>query len=345
MTVSSITPVNNYTGNSSATKFDFDFLIEQQEELVVTHIDKDGKTTILQFGIDYSINEIGNKNGSYITFPLTTSSFDILSSDEIISLSLSLNIKQESEFENSSNLNLSILEKTFDYIVRILQILNRKIERSVKITEGLNLTPDSMLSQINDNVKLAESSALEVQQILQQINSIFSECKGLLVQMEEEGKKLVQNVKDVGFYMQEGKLHYYDEEGELTEYKISEEELTLKANTTFDNVSPAQSYINTNMNWIMPDYSRTTSIELKASEEVLFVVPCPGVILGNFNYSTVTRGVKVNDIVVLQANVATGTASKYFFIYVSTGDVVKINTYSLASNVYTSFAPLKGVES
>ena len=88
MTVSSITPVNNYTGNSSATNFDFDFLIEEQGELVVTHIDKYGKTTVLQLGIDYSINEIGNKNGSYITFPLSTSSFDVLSSDEIISLSL-----------------------------------------------------------------------------------------------------------------------------------------------------------------------------------------------------------------------------------------------------------------
>ena len=66
MTVSSITPVNNYTGNSSATKFDFDFLIEQQEELVVTHIDKDGKINgyhTATGNIPYFIDEM-RKNGS-----------------------------------------------------------------------------------------------------------------------------------------------------------------------------------------------------------------------------------------------------------------------------------------
>ncbi len=148
MTVSSISPVNNYTGNNSATNFDFDFLIENQEELVVSHIDKDGIIRVLQFGIDYSINEIGNKNGSYITFPLPNSEFSILSSDETISLSLYLPIKQESEFENSSNLNLSVLEKTFDYIVRILQILNRSVERCVKVSEGLSLNPNALIEDL-----------------------------------------------------------------------------------------------------------------------------------------------------------------------------------------------------
>ena len=63
MTVSSIVPVNTYTGNSTVKKFDFDFLIESENELIVQHISEDNVITTLTLGVDYSINEIGNQNG------------------------------------------------------------------------------------------------------------------------------------------------------------------------------------------------------------------------------------------------------------------------------------------
>ncbi len=150
MTVSSLTPVNNYTGNGSVTTFDFDFFIENQNELVVTHINTNGISNVLEYGIDYSINEIGNENGSYINFPISGSKYGNLASGEILSLSLTLPIKQESKFANSSSLNLVVLEKTFDYLVRILQILNRKIERSIKVQEGSSETPDFLIKQLED---------------------------------------------------------------------------------------------------------------------------------------------------------------------------------------------------
>ena len=155
MTVSTIVPVNNHVGNNSCTKFDFDFLIQNQSELQVSLTDKNGIVSILQYGIDYSINEIGNENGSYITFPIASSSFGVLALEETITLSLSLQIKQESQFENSANLDLSILEQTFDYIVRVLQILDRKIERCVKTNEGIEINPDKLMAQINDNALIA----------------------------------------------------------------------------------------------------------------------------------------------------------------------------------------------
>ena len=148
MTVSSLTPVNNYTGNGSVTTFDFDFFIENQNELVVTHINSNGISNVLEYGIDYSINEIGNENGSYIEFPISGSKYGNLASGEILSLSLTLPIKQESKFANSSSLNLVVLEKTFDYLVRILQILNRKIERSIKVQEGSSVSPDGLIQQL-----------------------------------------------------------------------------------------------------------------------------------------------------------------------------------------------------
>ncbi len=151
MTVSSIVPVNTYTGNSFCKKFDFDFLIESGSELIVQLTDENGETTTLKEGIDYSINEIGNKEGSYIIFPLETSSYNVLNENEKITLMLTLVIKQESEFRNSSYFNFNILEWTFDYIVRILQIINRKIERCVKVREGDNISPDNLINDIKDS--------------------------------------------------------------------------------------------------------------------------------------------------------------------------------------------------
>ena len=94
MTVSSIVPVNNHTGNSSTKIFDFDFLIENESELVVHHIDANGIVSILENGVDYSIAEVGNKNGSYITFPLDSSKYNVLDFKEYLSLYLDLQIKQ-----------------------------------------------------------------------------------------------------------------------------------------------------------------------------------------------------------------------------------------------------------
>lgn len=187
MTVSSIVPVNNYTGNGSSTTFDFDFLIENESELVVTHKNINaGNETVLTLGIDYSINETGNKNGSYITFPLQTSNYSILSTEEMITLSLSLPIKQESEFENSANLNLSVLEWTFDYIVRILQILTRKVERSVKVQEGETTTPDELVN----NLYTARSDAQSAAQ-----NAITEAQKAANSALEAKNASLVLNTK------------------------------------------------------------------------------------------------------------------------------------------------------
>ncbi len=181
MTVSSIVPVNNYTGNSSVKKFDFDFLIEDASELIVQYTNKLEETKILTLGVDYSINEIGNPNGSYIVFPLDSSSYNILSNDEKISLMLTLSIKQESEFKNSSYFNLNILEWTFDYIIRILQILNRKIERSVKISEGASSTPDEIINQI----KTSEINALQAANTASKAKTFIEENEALYIVAED----------------------------------------------------------------------------------------------------------------------------------------------------------------
>lgn len=205
MTVSSIVPVNTYTGNSTVKKFDFDFLIESENELIVQHISEDNVITTLTLGVDYSINEIGNQNGSYIIFPLENSSYNVLKENEKITLMLTLSIKQESEFKNSSYFNLNILEWTFDYIVRILQILSRKIERCVKVGEGLSSSPDELMNELNESKRIAinaAESALESKKIAEENKN---DCIGYLeeynqkvIKFNSEYEKCLQSIIDKG---------------------------------------------------------------------------------------------------------------------------------------------------
>ncbi len=205
MTVSSIVPVNTYTGNSTVKKFDFDFLIENENELIVQHISENNVITTLILGVDYSINEIGNPNGSYIMFPLESSSYTTLKTNEKITLMLTLVVKQESEFKNSSYFNLDILEWTFDYIVRILQILSRKIERCVKVREGLSSSPDELMDELNESKRIAltaAQSALEYKEITENNKNValgyLEEYDQKVDEFNSEYEDCLQSIIDMG---------------------------------------------------------------------------------------------------------------------------------------------------
>jgi len=152
-------PYNNWKGNGSTTTFDFDFYIEDETQLDVYHTNSEGVQTLLTHGTDYSINELQNENGSYITFPLASSSYEVLGEDEIISLCLTLPIAQENPFGKSSYLNLETLEYALDYITRICQIINRQMERSVKTPEGSEQSAEQLIEALNEAQVNAANSA------------------------------------------------------------------------------------------------------------------------------------------------------------------------------------------
>lgn len=152
-------PVNNWNGNSSNVNFDFDFLINSEDELLVLHTDAAGIQTTLKLNIDYTINQTGNADGSYITFPILGSSYKTLGDDEKITLMLNIPIAQTSPYGTSAKLNLKSLEFSFDYIVRLIQMVNRKADRSVKVQEGSENTPDDLIESLNQAQINAENSA------------------------------------------------------------------------------------------------------------------------------------------------------------------------------------------
>ena len=156
-------PVYTYAGNDSATTFDFDCLVENENQLDVYFTDSEGNQSLLLYGTDYSIHEFNNSNGSYITYPLEASSHHVLKGEssvgagdaEKLSLCLTLPIAQESEYGTSSELDLKSLEYSLDYLTRLIQIEARKMERAVKVQEGSGTDTDQLSININktaDNI-------------------------------------------------------------------------------------------------------------------------------------------------------------------------------------------------
>ena len=152
------TPVKNHWGNNSTTTFDFDFYIENEEQLTVTHTDFDGNITNPVLGVDYTVTSVGNANGSSITFPIAGSTYSVLGwnestgEKELLSIALDLPIEQPAEYSMSGDLNKKNLEKSLDYLTRLIQILKRKFSRAMTVPEGSSITNLDLPQPIANNV-------------------------------------------------------------------------------------------------------------------------------------------------------------------------------------------------
>ena len=160
-----VQPVKIHYGNNEATQFDFEFYVETEEHLLVEHTDMSGVKRTLEYGVDYSVEEFGMPDGSKITFPLEDSEYGILAWDdktgerEFIVISLNLPFSQEAEFDISGDLNKKNLETALDYEMRCIQILNRKIDRAIKVEEGAEATPEALMDNLYNAQNISEQSA------------------------------------------------------------------------------------------------------------------------------------------------------------------------------------------
>ena len=195
-----ILPVNNYDGNGTTTTFDFDFYIEATDELKVYFISNNGVQTLLTYDVDYSINELRNTEGSYITFPLEGSTYETLKEGEKISLQLHLPISQETQYNNSSLLNLSALEHSFDYLTRLIQIISRRVDLCVKTEEGSEIGADEILANITSLLAQASDMIADMREISDRASEIYDEISragDTLENLEESVNNLETSKLDV----------------------------------------------------------------------------------------------------------------------------------------------------
>lgn len=303
-----ITPVNNYTGNNSTTTFEFNFYIENEEQLKVTLYDNQNIQHLLQNEVDYRINELKNKNGSYITFPLSTSEHNILSENEKISLELTLPISQETQYNNSSLLNLEALEYSFDYLTRLIQILARKQELSIKVSEFSDITPEELYNQLT-------STTTVISQIEKDIIKKYEELTYIYENINKNNDKF--NQIDIN----------------TNSIITLENNLENKLNENISNITT--SAIEEISNWGTPDYSAGILVAITNS----WTAPFNCVLSGNFNVLGQTeQRCYINGTFVGQTN----NSGQIAQLLMAKGDVLTLSG-SIAGTEIT-YCPLKGVQ-
>jgi len=207
-----IAPVNSWTGNNETKRFEFDFLINSEDELKVLYTNVNQVQTELKLNIDYSINEIGNKNGSYITFPLDNSEYGLLQENETISLLLNIPLAQTTPFATSGLLNLNSLEYALDYIVRLIQIVYRQVERSVKIQEGSKDKPEDYFeyitnatTQANEYANQAKDYADESETLKIETQSARNQSLAYLNEVRDITENFDADIEELVGYVDEAK--------------------------------------------------------------------------------------------------------------------------------------------
>ena len=243
-----ILPVNNYQGNDSATTFDFDFYIEDSSQLKVYHFDSNSFKSLLVDGVDYSINEFKNSSGSYITFPLAGSEYGVLAADEKLSLELSLPASQETQYNNSSLLNLEALEYSFDYLTRLVQILARKIELCVKVEECSENTPEELI----ENISSQSLSAINASNAASQTLNVVNEVKNTIIAINEE----IQTNKN-----KFDKIDTLEDTTDTHSGQISAINTSLASYAKNDLSNLTQAGMSLAAGYSLPDYARGTIVD------------------------------------------------------------------------------------
>ena len=196
-------PIKNHYGNNSTTAFNFDFFIENEDQLKVTHTNLKGEQHILTYGVDYSINEFQNKNGSYIVFPLENSAYSVLQEEilthkkEMLSIELILPFEQESEYDQNY-LNFKNIEKSFDYVTRLVQILKYKFSKCISTAESVlvdltlnSIIPNGFLKLNKDGTGLESYDLLADIEYIKKTNIIESNTIGVV----KNGDDIILNAK------------------------------------------------------------------------------------------------------------------------------------------------------
>ena len=331
MTVSKNNPVNNYAGNNSVTRFDFDFLIEDAKELLVQHTNSLGVQTTLILDKDYTINEIGNKNGSYITFPLAESDYSVLADDEIISLSLELDIEQDKEYANSSKLNFITLEWSFDYITRILQTMSRKIARSVKVQEGSTQTADQLVEALQQaQVNASASASAAVEKAVEAANSAITASEQAQI-ATQTASQLQSQTMQININTQNIATKATTSLNNLT--ADGEARFDCKVNTDGSNLTNVSNAFKAKIvNWGIPDYDS----RINTGKQTPYTAPCDGLFVYSNNATDSYMGTAcVNGFLVSTLRAYTTDCFP-----VAKNDVITLTNTPQITTTY--FVPMKG---
>lgn len=138
--IDSATGRSDYTGNGSASEFDYNFKILDRTHLRVVVCNLDGEETVLDLDDDYEVDGVGDLLGGTVTLVANGADYldagtNELKSGFLLSVLRGIPLLQEQDIRNQRDFYPETHEDLFDRMVMVEQQLQDQIDRSVKTPE------------------------------------------------------------------------------------------------------------------------------------------------------------------------------------------------------------------
>lgn len=141
MTISTTANLVTYEGNGATTTFDFNFLIPEESDLIVTYTDADGTSTDLNSAV-FSVTGIGDDNGGTVTYPLSGSPIASLT---FLAIRRELPLTQETDLVNQDGFYPQVVEDALDTLCMQIQQISTLNSQAIRVPENED-PPDALPS-------------------------------------------------------------------------------------------------------------------------------------------------------------------------------------------------------
>jgi hypothetical protein len=140
MAITSTTAKAIYAGNGSAASFPTTFKFLENEHVVCVLTNTDGEDELLALDTDYIVAGAGDDEGGTVTFPAESSDYPTLASGETLTIYREVPLTQETDWENSDEIDVEEIEAADDKLTMICQQIDAKAGRAVKVPVSSSLT-------------------------------------------------------------------------------------------------------------------------------------------------------------------------------------------------------------
>lgn len=155
MTVSSTLAAVTYVGNGHTQVWSFPFKILAEADLQVLRTDAAEHIEVVSSG--YLVEHIGEEAGGTVTYPVTG---PMLPAGEKLTLRRLVRRVQDLDLQNQGGFFPDVIEAQFDRVVMMVQEVEEKADRAVKVGISSGLDPDAMVADVYETAAaVAEDAA------------------------------------------------------------------------------------------------------------------------------------------------------------------------------------------
>jgi hypothetical protein len=141
-----------YNGNGVTASFDYDFQIQDAEELLVTRQNADQTETVLELTTDYTVSGVGADAGGSIT--LVDPATDLVTGTKLI-IQYVGGYAQPVDYSNQGSIKLELLEVALDRVTMHLRSLKELVDRAVKVDAFETADINTLTANINTLAAIA----------------------------------------------------------------------------------------------------------------------------------------------------------------------------------------------